>query len=152
MSDRSVHAVLGYNLRMTDLCGALGLVQLTRLPAWTQQRIANADYYRSHLTRVQTPRTRPGHTHVFHQFTIRVPAGVARDEVVRRLTARGVWARVYYPVPLHRQPVFKAMTAYQELSLPETERATREVISLPVHPHLTEQQRAYVVEEVNAAA
>ena len=152
MSTRCLHQVLGYNLRMTELCGAIGQVQLARLPAWTQQRIANADYYRHHLTRVQTPCTRPGHTHVFHQFAVRVSAGVARDEVVRRLNERGVGARVYYPLPLHQQPVFQAMAEYRDLRLPETERATQEVVCLPVHPHLTEQQRAYVVQEVNAAA
>ena len=60
--------------------------------------------------------------------------------------------RVYYPAPIHKQPVFQQMdNGYRSLNLPETDRATREVFSLPVHPALTDEEKAYIVQEVNAA-
>lgn len=145
------HEVVGYNFRMTDLAAAIGCVQLKRLPQWTEARIANASYYSSHLEHVATPALVPHTTHVFHQYTVRVPSGVDRDAAVKKLNERGVGARVYYARPIHQQPVFAARDRYQGLALPETERASREVISLPVHPAVTEEERAYVVQEVSAA-
>ena len=100
---------------------------------------------------VRVPTVPAGREHVYHQYTVRVREGVDRDAVMKRLNERGVGARVYYPLPIHRQPVFARRAEYQNLSLPETELATREVISLPVHPLLTEEERAFVAAEVNAA-
>jgi dTDP-4-amino-4,6-dideoxygalactose transaminase len=143
---------------MTDLAAAIGKIQLGRLPAWTETRIANAAVFNRGLARAITPKPVAGTTHVFHQYTIRVPAGAGRvpagadrDGVVTKLNARGVGVRVYYPKAIHQQPVFERDPRYRELSLPETERATREVISLPVHPGLSEEERAYIVKEVNEA-
>ena len=150
MGTQYYHEVIGYNFRMTDVSAAIGLVQLGRLPAWTEQRIANAAYFDARLKGVTTPVVAPGRRHVYHQYTIRV-AGTDRDRIVSRLNERGVGVRVYYPRPIHRQPVFEARSEYQGLELPETEKATREVISLPVHPGLTDAEREYIVAEVNAA-
>ncbi len=151
MSTQYLHEVVGYNFRMTDPAAAIGLVQLGRLPAWQEKRRENARYFDAHLERVRVPSVPAGYGHVYHQYTVRVPEGVDRDAVLERLNERGVGARVYYPLPIHRQPVFARRPAYQGLDLPETERATREVMSLPVHPSLTDEERAYVVAEVNAA-
>ncbi|MBZ0278162.1 MAG: DegT/DnrJ/EryC1/StrS family aminotransferase, partial [Anaerolineae bacterium] len=85
------------------------------------------------------------------QYTVRVPDGVDRDAVAKRLNERGVGVRVYYPLPIHRQPVFQQMGGYDNLHLPETEKATSQVFSLPVYPALTAEERDYVVQEVNAA-
>jgi dTDP-4-amino-4,6-dideoxygalactose transaminase len=100
---------------------------------------------------VKTPPVVENNTHVYHQYTVRVPEGVDRDAVTKRLNERGIGVRVYYPIPIHKQPVFQAMDGYQNVVLPETEKATREVFSLPVHPALTEEERNYIVQEVNAA-
>jgi len=113
---------------------------------WTDIRIANADYFDRSLKHVVVPCRTPGVTHVYHQYTVRVPAGVDRDQVVARLNQRGVGARVYYARPIHMQPVF---AAYHGLHLPETERASREVLSLPVHPSLTTDEREQIAQEVN---
>ena len=151
MNQQYYHEVVGYNFRMTNLAAAIGCAQMQRLPEWTQQRIANAAYFNAHLKGVTTPRTAPDCTHVFHQYTVRVPEGADRDRVVKRLNERGVGVRVYYPLPIHRQPVFQQMGGYEAVSLPETEAATRQVMSLPVHPMLTDEERAYIVQEVNTA-
>ena len=82
---------------------------------------------------------------------MRVPDGVNRDVVVKQLNERGIGARVYYPIPIHCQPVIQEMGGYQNLDLPETDKATREVFSLPVHPALSPEELDYIVKEVNAA-
>lgn len=149
MNTQYYHEVVGYNFRMTDIAAAIGLAQLDRLPEWTEQRIENADFYGGALHSVRVPRTRSGYRHVFHQYTVRVPDGASRDAVVKNLNERGVGARIYYPLPIHKQPVFQQMDGYAGVTLPETERATREVFSLPVHPLLTRDELEYIVEEVN---
>jgi perosamine synthetase len=149
MNTQYYHEAVGYNYRMTNLCAAIGLVQLDRLPEWTTARIKHAAYFNAHLTSVKPPITMPGHTHVFHQYTVRVPEQCDRDEVVRRLNERGIGVRVYYPTPIYRQPVFQQMAGYQEISLLETDRAVKQVFSLPVHPGLTDEEVDYIVKEVN---
>jgi perosamine synthetase len=142
------HELLGYNFRMNELTAALGTVQLGRLPAWNARRWQNACGYDRHLTGVITPVRPPGYEHVFHQYTVRIPTD--RDRAVRRLHTRGIEARVYYATPLHRQPLFRAQQADTRFDLPETDRAAREVLSLPVHPALTADDLAHVIAEVNA--
>jgi perosamine synthetase len=151
MSTQYLHEIVGYNFRMTDPSAAIGLVQLKRLPGWQQKRNANAAFYDGALKSVRVPTVPAGREHVYHQYTVRVREGVDRDAALKRLNERGVGARVYYPLPIHRQPVFAKRAEYQNLSLPETERATREVMSLPVHPLLTNEEREFVAAEVNAA-
>jgi dTDP-4-amino-4,6-dideoxygalactose transaminase len=150
MNQQYCHERLGYNLRMTDLCAAIGLVQLGRLPDWTAQRIANATFYNANLKGLLTPITLPGFVHVFHQYTVQLESGVDRDAVCAKLNERGVGVRVYYPTPIHRQPVFTQMSGYDDLNLSQTDDATRRVMSLPVHPLLTEAERQFVVTEVNS--
>ncbi len=149
MSHQYHHEVVGYNFRMTNLQAAIGLPQLRRLPEWTAKRIENAAYLSSHLKGVQVPRPAPTATHVYHQYTIRVPESLNRDAAVEQLNAKGIGVRVYYATPIHKQPIFQKMGGYENLSLPETDRAASQVISLPVHPALTQEELNYIVEGVN---
>lgn len=145
------HTELGINSRLDALQAAILSVKLPHLAAWTMARQAVADRYDTLLAGcegVTTPYRAPGAEHVFHQYTLRVPAGL-RDGLATHLKARGIPTMVYYPVPLHRLPVFESL-GHAEGSLPEAERACREVLSLPMHPHLTEAQIAYVAEAVTA--
>lgn len=144
--ERYYHESLGYNLRMTDFQAAIGLTQLGKLEAYTAARQANAAYLTAHLRGVITPTVRPGCRHVFHQYTIRVPA--ARDEAVRRLNQAGVGTGIFYPLPLHHQKVFRDR-GYDD-HLPVAERLAQEVISLPVHPALTSADLEQIVAAVNA--
>lgn len=133
-SRRYYHDSLGYNFRLTDLQAALGLCQLDRLEAATERRIAHAAYYSEVLPSWLTPPVAtPGARHVYHQYTVRAPG--CRDELARHLAEQGVQTIIYYPVPIHRQRAYLEMGFDQ--SLPETERAAAEVLSLPVHPLLT---------------
>ena len=139
------HVAPGYNFRMTELQAALGLVQLKRLPELTQKRIQNAAYLTERLSNVFTPQVREGFQHVYHQYTVRIREG--RDTALERLTNAGIGVRVYYPVPVHQQPFYQQLGF--KLSLPVSERMSREVLSLPVHPHLSQEDLDRIVNEVS---
>lgn len=149
MEQHYANGIVGANMRMTDVAAAIGRVQLAQLPEWTRRRRANAKVLDAGITTLATPRVADGAAHVYHQYTVRVPGGTAARETVRReLEARGVGSAVYYPTPIHRLPPYVHTAA----ELPETDRASAEVLSLPVHPMLTDAHLGRIVEAVNAAA
>ena len=146
METQYANELIGLNNRMTDLHAAIGRVQLTHLAGWTADRQRNARFFDENLENVVVPPVAAGSTHVYHQYTIRVAEG--RDAMVKALREEyGVGCGVYYPIPNHRLPSFA-----RTLDLPETERAAREVISLPVHPSLSEGDLDRIVHAVNTLA
>jgi dTDP-4-amino-4,6-dideoxygalactose transaminase len=148
MPERYKHTTLGFNLRMTDIHAAIGLNQLEKLPGRNAQRRDNARQLSERLAGcgVGLPVELPGCGHVWHQYTIRVSAG--RDAAVEALTRAGIGTGVYYPKPIHQQPLYLEM-GYQD-QLPQTQRAAAEVISLPVRPDLTAEELTRVVDAVRA--
>jgi perosamine synthetase len=150
MGAQYLHLIQGLNLRMTNLSAAIGLAQLNKLAAWTNKRIENAAYLDRHLSYFIPPVVQPGFTHVYHQYTVRVPDPQRRDEIVEWLNQQGIGARVYYRLPLHKQPIFQGMERYQNVSLPVTEAAADSVLSLPVHPALTGDELEKIVDVVNS--
>ncbi len=148
MKVRYHHDVVGYNFRMTDLAAAIGLAQLPKLPGYNERRRAIAARYDAELRGVITPSVRPGVTHVYHQYTIRVRE---RDAFAERLKELGVGSAIYYPIPVHRQKPFLAL-GYGSQSYPVTDRLTDEVLSIPVHPSLTDDEVATVIGAVNETA
>lgn len=143
------HEIVGYNSRLDALQAAVLLAKLPHLAAWSAARRTNAAYYDqafADLADVTTPYIDPANTSIYNQYTLRV---ANRDGLQEYLKARGVGNSVYYPLPLHLQPCF-AYLGYQEGQCPESERAAREVISLPVFPELTVAQRDEVVVAVRA--
>ncbi len=139
------HDRLGFNFRMTNIQAAIGLEQLKRLPQFNERRIANAAYFSAHLRGVVTPTTRPGMRHVFHQYTVRVAD--KRAVLADTLRTRGIETRVYYPLPVHQQASYVNGGGVPYV-LPETESAANEVLSLPVHPSVTDEQREYIARTV----
>jgi dTDP-4-amino-4,6-dideoxygalactose transaminase len=150
MRVRYYHESLGYNFRMTNINAAIGLAQLPKLEGFNERRIANAAYLSAHLPqdKVSVPQVRPGTRHVFHQYTVRVLPPLDRDNVRARLAEMGVGTEVYYPVPVHRQQLYLDL-GYGNQSFPEAERAAKEVLSLPVHPGLTQDELDIIIEAVN---
>ncbi|HET7076660.1 MAG TPA: DegT/DnrJ/EryC1/StrS family aminotransferase [Chloroflexia bacterium] len=151
MRRRYYHEMLGYNFRMTDVHAAIGVAQLPKLEEFTRRRQANAAYLSAHLPadKVGVPVVRPDVEHVFHQYTVRVLPPLERDAVRAKLAEAGVGSEVYYPLPVHRQQVYRDR-GYGDLCFPVTEETTAQVLSLPVHPALTEQDLAAVVAAVRA--
>jgi perosamine synthetase len=140
------HVILGYNMRMTDLVAAIGLVQLKKLKEWNSTRQANAAFLTENLSKVRgivTPKIREHAEHVFHQYTIRISD---RDSSVQKLREKGIGVGVHYPTPIHHQPLYREM-GYTDI-LPIAEAASREVLSLPVHPSLTKDELNFIVDTV----
>ena len=146
MERRYENEVVGFNARMTDVHAAIGRVQLRKLAGWTAQRRENGAFFDANLEGVTTPPVAPGATHVYHQYTVRVTDD--RDGFAKALSEEhGVGSGVYYPVPTHRLPSYAL-----SLDLPRTEEAAAEVLSLPVHPSLTIDERERIVDAVNKTA
>jgi dTDP-4-amino-4,6-dideoxygalactose transaminase len=147
MKRRYYHEMVGYNFRITDLQSAIGLSQLGRLADMTEKRRHNATFFNERLESVITPKAQEGYGHVWHQYTIRVKEGCDRDEAVKKLTDAGIGAGIYYPVPAHQQEYIVKMLG--KVDMPVSEMMAREVISLPVHPLLTQTDLDKIVSEVN---
>jgi len=139
---RYFHELLGFNMRMTDVSAAIGIVQLAKLPAMTRRRQENAEYLTNCIKNVEgvvPPSVKRGCTHVFHQYTIRVVnTEISRDAVVKELREKGIGAEIYYPIPIHKQPLYQDL-GYDE-TLPVAERLAKEVISLPIHPAVSKEE------------
>lgn len=136
----------GFNARMTDLHAAIGRVQLRKLEEWTLQRQNNAQFLNQNLMGITLPSVAAGATHVYHQYTVEIPED--RDGFSQALRDEySIGSGVYYPVPNHRLPSFDL-----HLELPNTEAAAAQVLSLPVHPSLEDEDLHRIVEAVNALA
>jgi perosamine synthetase len=163
--ERYYHTSLGYNLRMTEMQGALGLVQLEKLEQFTERRMANAAFLTERLRgAVQTPIERPGYRHVYHQYTIRISKH--RDEFAAHLQKRGIGTAIHYPLAIHQQPFYRSQldnfkffaapevsstrNAIEDVRLPVTELAAKQVLSLPVHPALSGEDLNTIAREVLA--
>lgn len=145
---RYEYAQAGYNYRMTEMAAAIGTHQLKKLPEWNKVRIANAKYLDEALSsndKITTPFVPEGYGHVYHQYTIRVQN---RDQVQKKMAENGVGTGVYYPRGLHQ---LGPLAGYSDRSMPNTEKASNEVLSLPVHPGLTQEELATVAEVTKKA-
>ena len=147
MQRRYYHDMLGFNFRMTDLCAAIGLVQLDRLDEFTAKRRINAEYLTTRIESVITPTVKEGYGHVWHQYTIRVDGGRDRDVAMKQLNDAGIGTGIFYPVPAHQQEYMREIVG--DVPLKVAEKLAKEVISLPVHPQLSQSDLDMIVAEVN---
>jgi perosamine synthetase len=148
---RYYHDLLGFNFRMTDIEAAIGLVQLEKLTAANAKRRANASFYRDGLKGIPglvLPQELPGRTHVWHQFTLRVTAEckINRDDLAQALAEKSIGSAIYYPLPIHRQVWFQKLGTWP--SFPVAEQLSREVLSIPVHPKLSQDDLTIVAESI----
>ena len=143
------HHVLGYNSRLDEIQAAILNVKFPYLDEWSQARRKRAAYYNEKLNKelssvIKTPIEKDGYYHVYHQYTLRVQK---RDELQNYLKDQGIATMIYYPLPLHTQPVFNDL-GYREGDLPETEKAAKEALSLPMYPELKQEEQDYVIEKI----
>ncbi len=137
---------IGYTSRLDEIQAAILRVKLRYLREWTERRRYHAALYRTLLadTELILPTAAPYNYHVYHQFTVRHPQ---RDLLREHLRARGIESAVYYPLPLHLQPAYRFL-GYALGAFPHAERAAQEVLSIPIHSELTEDQIAFVAEAI----
>jgi dTDP-4-amino-4,6-dideoxygalactose transaminase len=135
------HAEVGHNFRMTSIAAAIGRAQLEKLDDYIEMRRANAARLTEGFaeTAIKTPTEPDGYTHVYHQYTVRT---ANRDELQSTLEEHNIGYGVYYPTPIHEQPAYTDV----DVSAPQAERATKEVLSLPVHPMLNEDDIDRIIE------
>jgi dTDP-4-amino-4,6-dideoxygalactose transaminase len=140
------HKIVGFNSRLDALQAAILSAKLEHLDRWTQGRRLKASAYDKFFegSPVTTPVIERGNTHIFHQYTIRVKR---RDDLRKHLASKDIGSEIYYPVPLHLQECFRSL-GYKEGDLPESEKAAKECMSLPVYPELTDDQQEYVATSV----
>lgn len=142
------HDILGYNYRMTDISGAIGIEQLKKLPKFNALRQKNAKYLNKHLSKITgliVPEAMKDVKHVYHQYTILITPEfpIKRDEVLAKLTQAGIGTAVFYPLPINEQKVYQKLG--YKANTPIAEMVSKEVLSLPVHPGLQQSDLAYII-------
>src|SRR5437762_4021475 len=144
---KNEHAVYGANSRLDELQAAMLRVKLRMLDARNRRRVEIASYYTERLHQlVVTPPEVPSRTAVYHQYVVRTP----RRDALRAYLAEGdIETGIHYPVPIHRQPAW-LRTFGEGPALPRAERAARQILSLPVHPDLTDEEVERVADAVSS--
>lgn len=146
-SKRYEQSLLGYNYRMTDIAASIGLVQLKHIDEFNKIRNKNAEYLSEGLNDIEgitPPEVAEGVTHVFHQYTIRVSKN--RDEFQKFLTDNGIGTGIHYPTVLYRQPYYMAQNITGDCPL--AEKAAAQVISIPIHPSLTDEELDTIIDTI----
>lgn len=153
-AEKYLHTCIGYNFRMTDIGAAIGLAQLNKLDAFNAKRRETAAYYDEHIDRtgIILPEITTGVEHVYHQYVIRVTdeCRLTRDQLAIALREKGIGTAIHYPVPLHRQPVFLEYT--KKSRCPVADTLAWEVLSIPVHPLVTDEERVNIAACINEVA
>jgi dTDP-4-amino-4,6-dideoxygalactose transaminase len=140
---------LGYNYRMTDISAAMLLEQIKKIGFITEKRIENAAYLSEGLGKIKgisVPVIKRGFKHAFNQYTIKIDDGfkLEREDLIEHLNEKGISSAVYYPKPLHLCEHFRKL-GYKEGDFPVAEKLSRQVLSLPVHPHVTKEQLDLII-------
>lgn len=141
--------ILGVNSRLDAIQAAILRAKLKHLRDWSRKRAEKASYYTyrlGKLSKLATPFVTSGNTHIYHQYTIKVDKRV-RNKLVSYLSKQGVPTMIYYPLPLHMQPAFKYL-GRKRGDFPETEKAAKEVLSLPVYPELKKKDQDFVIQKI----
>lgn len=144
------HEVMGFNSRLDTIQAAVLLAKLKRLREWNEQRSRAAARYRTLLADVdgvRLPGSAPGNSDVWHLFVVRIED---RDRVAADMQRSGVSTGVHYPVPVHRTGAWRKL-GFESGSFPVAEAASRQILSLPIFPHITVSQQQHVVESLRSA-
>ncbi len=145
--ERYHHNIIGYNSRLDELQAIILRVKLKHIEEFNRERRRAAHYYSKQLAGLVTPPQEDGiGTHVYHQY---VTLTDKRDAIMKKLTENEIACAIYYPIPLHKQPVFAEQ--FKSLSLPISERVAAQCMALPIHPELTNQQIDQIVTVIKSA-
>ncbi len=139
------HTKLGFNFRLAEINGVLARYSLHQVDEWNQKREENANHLSNLLADIQsleTPVNPKGFTHVHHQYTIKV-LGAKREKLIAVLQDNNIGYGIHYAIPIHKQPYYKEI-GYETVSLPNTEKLCKQVLSLPIHPLVEEKHLDYI--------
>lgn len=141
------HLVIGYNNRLDSIQAAVLNVKLKYLDSWNKKRQENARYFNRRFKNlnVKTPFVPEYTTHIYHQYVLRLSG--PSNKLIRHLRNKGIDSRVYYPIPLHLQRCFKNL-GYKRGDFPESERAAKNTLAIPVYPDLTKEEMDYIVDSI----
>jgi len=140
---------LGFNYRMTDIAAAIGIEQLKRIDDFNKKRIKNAQMLTEGLKNIKgliTPVIKKNYKHVFHQYTVKVTNEfkITRDKLSQYLNEKSIGNSIFYPKPLHLHPYFHKL-GYKRGDFPISEKTSKEVLSLPVHPFVSEENIRFII-------
>jgi len=150
-SSHNSHDILGYNYRLTNLAAAIGVAQVDKLDKWNDKRIATATAYNnafSGLDFLTTPTVPAGFKHVFHQYTLRIKPEL-RADFMAHLNANGVGCGIFYPHAIYEHPFYKKM-GFAAGTSPVAEQIVKEVVSIPVHPSLSDEDVQKIIDAVTS--
>jgi len=142
---------IGYNWRMSSITACLGITQLGKLDKIIRMRQENARYISSRLSKnqqIKTPVLGPGYEHIYQMYTIRLPSKQMRDALQTHLTAKQIFSKVYF-YPIHLTAFYKEKFGTRERMLPVTESVSEQVLTLPIYPNMTDEEKSYLVDSVN---
>jgi len=148
--EKYLNLILGTNSRLDTIQAAILRKKLKYLPKWSKERAKKAVYYTKNLKEagdIITPEIASNRNHIFHQYTLRLCSGQARDKLKKYLEKEGIPTMIYYPVPLHLQPAFKYL-GYKKGDFTETEKAAKEVLSLPIYPELSKKEQNFIIKKI----
>jgi len=146
----SNYIALGYNWRMSSITAALGISQLTKLEKIIKMRQEIANYISSRLSKcpkIRTPSSPDGYDHIYQMYTIRLPDKTTRDKLHSHLTEKRIFSKVYFE-PIHLNPFYKEKYDFRQNLLPKTEKISNEVLTLPIYPNMTSEEKVYLVSNV----
>jgi len=142
---------LGYNWRMSSITAAMGISQLNKLDKIIKMRQENAIFISSKLSKhseIRVPASPSGHEHIYQMYTIQLQNEKIRDGLHDYLSEKGIFSKVYFS-PIHLTPFYKAKFNQKENSLPNTEKISQQVLTLPIYPNMTMEEKNYLVDTVS---
>jgi len=145
---RYIHSEIGLNSRIDNLQAAVLRIKLKYLDRWLEVRRGVAGYYKERFKGlpIVTPYVPDYNVHTYHQYTLRIKAD--QEKLMKHLTDNGIETRTYYPIALHLQECYKFL-GYKSGDMPESERAVKEVFSIPVSPEMTPAEKVYVADTIS---
>ena len=147
----SQYASLGYNWRMSTLTAALGISQLHKLDKIIKMRQENAKYISSRLSKfsqIKVPNPPPGYDHIYQLYTIRLPNSKIRDELHEYLTQKKIFSKIYFN-PIHLTQFYREKFPTDSKTLPVTERISQQVLTIPLYPNMTSEEKEYLIDSIS---
>lgn len=148
-TEKYIHSKVGFNFRMTDIAAAIGVAQLKKLPEFTKKRQENAKKLTEAIEKIDgltPPKADANKEHVYHQYVIKTEG---RDQLMGKLKEKGIGTAIHYPTPIHMQQSYKDL-GYSEVNCPVTAELCNKVLSLPVHPAVTNEDLEKIVNGVSS--